>query len=166
MSMAEGHAVELFAAPRCQIESTRGSASIRWLDRRKQGPVLRHAGEAVFEEERSAPLKMIAFLGELLNPMINRHHPGHFFADTLSVVEGKKKLAIGHGLASDPHWYLPLGQRFAVRMARNLRAETDSSFSAGRCSATALFIASLTRQDQYRFLSVEQHGSIEQYVLV
>src|ERR671912_2741707 len=105
---------------------------------------------------------MVALFSELLNAVINRHHPGHFFANTLSIVEWEKKLAIGHGLASDPHRDFPLGQRFADAMTGNLRAETDSSFGAGRCSATALFIAGLTGQDQYRFLSVEQHGSIEQ----
>src|SRR5262245_59507372 len=48
----------------------------------------------------------------------------------------------------------------------NLGAETNSSFGIGRRSSAALLVTSLSGKDKHRLLSVEEHGTVEDDVVV
>src|SRR5215510_14230474 len=48
----------------------------------------------------------------------------------------------------------------------NFGAETDSSFGIGRRSSAALLVTSLAGEDKHRLLSVEEHGTVENDILM
>src|SRR6266536_5749605 len=114
----------------------------------------------------AAPLEVIAFFSELLDPLINRHDAAHLVADALRALVGEQKISVGHDMTADNGGYLPLRQRMANLMSRDLRGETDSSFGVGGCSSAALLVTGLTGKDEHRLLSVEKHGGIENDILM
>src|SRR6266850_7418716 len=69
-------------------------------------------------------------------------------------------------MTADNGGYLPLRQRMANLMSRNLRGKADSSFCIGGCSSAALLVTGLARKDEHRLLSVEKHGAVENDILM
>src|SRR5512132_1035824 len=114
----------------------------------------------------AAPLEMVAFSSELLDPLINRHDTAHLVADALGILIGKQEIAVRHGMPPDNGGYLPLRQRMANLMSRNLWGEADSSFGIGGRSSAALLVTGLARKDEHRLLSVEKHGTVENDILM
>ena len=51
-------------------------------------------------------------------------------------------------------------------MSRDLRGETDSSFGVGGRASATLLVAGLTGKDEHRLLSVEEHGGVENDILM
>src|SRR6266576_2572986 len=75
--------------------------TLRRFDWCENGAISRHGCEPVAIELWAAPLELVAFLSQFLDPLVDRHDAAHLFADRLSVVERKKLIATGHRLAAD-----------------------------------------------------------------
>src|SRR5512132_2195458 len=114
----------------------------------------------------AAPLEMVAFSSELLDPLINRHDTAHLVADALGILIGKQEIAVRHGMPPDNGGYLPLRERMANLMSRNLWGEADSSFGIGGRSSAALLVTGLAGKDEHRLLGVEKHGAVENDILM
>src|SRR5262249_57357190 len=112
-------------------------------------------------QEGSAPLEVVAFFSELLDPSINRHDPAHLVADVLRVFIRKQEITVGHGMAANNGGDLPLRKRMANLMSGNLGAETDSSFRVGVRTSAPLLVTGLARQDKPPLLPLPGHGNDE-----